>query len=48
MSIYFIKALFHKYFVTMKYRLICIFFILSESQNKVFNKKYIYKYTLRF
>ena len=26
MSIYFIKALFHKYFVAMKHRLICIFF----------------------
>ena len=31
MSIYFIKALFHKYVVAMKYRLICKFLILSES-----------------
>ena len=29
MSIYFIKALFHKYFVAMKYKF--YFFILSES-----------------
>jgi len=31
MSIYFIKALFHKYFVAIKYILLCIFLILSES-----------------
>ena len=31
LSIYFTRALFHKYIVTMKYRWICIFFILSNS-----------------
>ena len=31
LSLYSTRALFHKYFVAIKYRWICIFFVLSES-----------------